>query len=93
MENSLEKILNVSVKKLNKSISGGCINNGSVYQTEENQLFFVKENSKLGVIFVQYYLIFCHITYKYSQNLCFCISLLSMYYAVSYDLKMWIINS
>lgn len=55
MENALENILHVSVKKLNKSISGGCINNGSVYQTEDNQLLFVKENSKLGVILIQYF--------------------------------------
>lgn len=49
MEIALENLLNVGVKKLKKSISGGCINSGSVYQTEENKLLFVKENSKLGV--------------------------------------------
>lgn len=52
MENALEKILNVSIKKLNKSVSPGCINNGSVYQTQDNQLLFVKENLKLGVILI-----------------------------------------
>lgn len=50
MESALENILNVSVKKLNKPISGGCINSGSVYRTEHNKLLFVKKNSKLGVI-------------------------------------------
>lgn len=49
MENALENLLNVGVKKLNKSISGGCINSGLVYQTEHGQLLFVKKNSKLGV--------------------------------------------
>lgn len=50
MEIALEKLLNVSVKKLNTPVSGGCINSGSVYQTEDIQFLFVKQNSKLGVI-------------------------------------------
>lgn len=50
MENALEDILKINVKKFTKSISGGCINKGSVYQTEDNKLLFVKENSKFGVI-------------------------------------------
>lgn len=52
MENALENLLNVSVKNLNKSISGGCINSSSVYQTEDDKLLFVKENSKPGVTFL-----------------------------------------
>uniref|UniRef100_A0A2S2PX58 Protein-ribulosamine 3-kinase, chloroplastic n=1 Tax=Sipha flava TaxID=143950 RepID=A0A2S2PX58_9HEMI len=48
MESELENLLNVSVKKLNKSVYGGCINSGSVYQTENNKILFVKENSKPG---------------------------------------------
>jgi len=51
MENALENLFNVKVKKLKKSITGGCINSGSVYQTEDEQLLFVKKNSKLGVIY------------------------------------------
>lgn len=51
MESELENLLNVGVKKLNKYVSGGCINSGSAYQTEDNRLLFVKQNSKLGVIF------------------------------------------
>jgi len=50
MESTLEKLLNVGVRKLNKSVSGGCINSGSVYRTEDERLLFVKENAKLGVI-------------------------------------------
>lgn len=50
MESALENILNVNVKKLNRPISGGCINSGSVYETEDKKLLFVKKNSKFGVI-------------------------------------------
>lgn len=50
MESELENILNVRIKKLNKSVNGGCINNGSVYQTEDNKILYVKENSKPGVM-------------------------------------------
>lgn len=49
MESELENLLSISIKKLNKSVSGGCINSGSVYQTEDNKILFVKKNSKLGV--------------------------------------------
>ncbi|VVC45486.1 Hypothetical protein CINCED_3A004193 [Cinara cedri] len=48
MENAIENLLNVKVKKLNKSISGGCVNSASVYQTEDNKLLFVKQNSNDG---------------------------------------------
>jgi len=49
MENELENILETSITKLNICINEGCINNSSVYQTEENKLLFVKDNSKPGV--------------------------------------------
>ncbi|XP_060877402.1 ketosamine-3-kinase-like [Metopolophium dirhodum] len=48
MENELENILETSITKLNIRINEGCINNSSVYQTEENKLLFVKDNSKPG---------------------------------------------
>lgn len=50
METAIEKLLNVKVKRLNRSISGGCINKCSVYQTADKQLLFVKDNLKDGVI-------------------------------------------
>jgi len=49
MENELKNILNTSLTKLNISINEGCINNASVYQTEDHKLLFVKDNSKPGV--------------------------------------------
>lgn len=52
MDNVLETLLNVKVKKLNRSISGGCINSGSVYETDGNKLLFVKQNSTVGVNFI-----------------------------------------
>nr|BAH72258.1 ACYPI009343 [Acyrthosiphon pisum] len=48
MEIELENILKTSITKLNICINEGCINNSSVYQTEENKLLFVKDNSKPG---------------------------------------------
>lgn len=55
MENALETILNTSIKKLDMCINEGCINNSSVYQTEDNTLLFVKDNSKPGVNFFSVY--------------------------------------
>lgn len=55
MENALETILNTSIKKLDMYTDGGCINNSSVYQTEDNKLVFVKDNSKPGVNFLSIY--------------------------------------
>lgn len=52
MESALKNRLNVSVKCLKDSVNGGCINKGSVYQTSDNRLLFVKRNSKFGVISV-----------------------------------------
>jgi len=49
MENELENILNTSITKLNLRLDEGCINNCSVYQTEDDKLLFVKDNSKPGV--------------------------------------------
>lgn len=54
MENALQNLLNINVKKLNKYISGGCINSGSVYQTEDKQLLFIKKNSKPRVTWAHY---------------------------------------
>lgn len=50
MENALENLLNSSVKKCKRPTSGGCISTALVYQTEDNKLLFVKQNSKNGVI-------------------------------------------
>lgn len=55
MEKSLENLLNVRVKRLNQSVSGGCVNTTLVYQTEDNKLLFVKQNSKVGVMYFHYY--------------------------------------
>jgi len=55
MENALETILNTSIQKLDMYTNEGCINNSSVYQTEDNQLLFVKDNSKPGVNFFNIY--------------------------------------
>lgn len=72
MERTLETLLNVGVKNMNRSISGGCINSGSVYQTEDKKLFFVKENSKPGVITdfsVLLFLVFLNIFLNSKENL------------------------
>jgi len=58
MENELKNIFNTSITKLNLCINEGCINNSSVYQTEENKLLFVKDNSKPGVLFLTTYSLF-----------------------------------
>jgi len=52
MEKALESIFNTKIKKLDISINEGCINNSSVYETEDNKLLFVKDNSKPGVYFL-----------------------------------------
>lgn len=57
METAIEKLLNVKVKSLNRSISGGCINKSSVYQTADKQLLFVKDNFKDGVIFLSTFIL------------------------------------
>lgn len=63
MENALKNLLNVNVKKCNVLINDGCISNSLVYVTEDNKLLFVKNNSKLGVIY--YYLFFIGLNLKY----------------------------
>lgn len=59
MEKAIENLLNVRVKKLNKSVSGGCVNTASVYQTDDNKLLFVKQNLKVGVMYFHYYSLIC----------------------------------
>lgn len=50
IQQTLEKIFDVQVKQIYKELWPGCINNGSVYETDDHKVLFVKDNRQIGVI-------------------------------------------
>lgn len=48
----MESLLKVGVKKLKQPINEEYVVNGSVYETEQKKLLFVKQNSTVGVTYI-----------------------------------------